>query len=93
VRFGEDHIIDIGHLDPGSPDRFLQHGGREHFGGSVDQRALERCPDRGPDCTDDDGLGHVVNLRFGCANGQHGLMVIREDVEAPIVSATVATTI
>ncbi len=70
MRFGEYYVVDVGHLDPGPPDRFLQDGGSEYLGGRVDQRAFERSPDRGPDSADDDGLGHVVNLRFGCINGQ-----------------------
>ena len=37
VGFGEDHIVDIGRLDSGPADRFLQDRGREDLGGSVDQ--------------------------------------------------------
>ena len=32
MRFGEDHVVDVGDLDPGPPDRFLQDGGREELG-------------------------------------------------------------
>ena len=46
-------------LDPGPPDHFLKDRGREKLGRGVDQRALERRPDGGPDCADDDWLGHV----------------------------------
>src|SRR6185312_14024930 len=58
-----------GYLDAGPADRFLQDRGREELGRGVDQRTLERRPDGGPDCADDDGLRHVINLRWGYKSG------------------------
>jgi hypothetical protein len=41
VGFGEDHVVDVGRLDPGPAHYFLQDGRCEHLRRRVDQRTLE----------------------------------------------------
>ena len=85
MRFSEYDIVDVGRLDSGSPDRFLQNRRREYFGGVLTNEPLNDVPMAVRTALTMTGLGMCGQPSDSGA--------CKRTFETPIVSATVATTI
>ncbi len=68
MGFGEDHVVDVGRVDPGAADDLGDDGRDQRLGRGVDQRPLEGPADRGSDGADDDWFGHSSPPRVGRVN-------------------------